>query len=219
MHEHADTPNAAAYERMLGAIDAACVAIAGFALLAGTRAFAFLAVVAWREPVLGGAGLVVLALVGWMRCCWRRHVITQTLTSAFDPTTVRFAVCASRFELQQEPGERKTMQTTNNVGTIGAGSADNTASTGSVSGARARNQPSFKALLDELTEYTKGSTAEQMQKAILAQLGVSEEDLKKMSPEEREKVMQKVREMLKKELEAQKQIEEMQKGNKIRVSV
>ena len=111
------------------------------------------------------------------------------------------------------------MQTTNNVGTIGTGSTGNTARTGGTSGTRARNQPSFKALLDELTDYTKGSTAEQMQKAILAQLGVTEEDLKKMSPEEREKVMQKVREMLKKELEAQKQIEEMQKGNKIRVSV
>ncbi len=219
MYEHADTPNAATYERMLRAIDAASVAIAGFALLAGTRAFAFIAIVAWREPVVGGAGLVVLALVGWMRCCWRHHVIAHTLTSASGPTTVRFAVCASRFELQRDPGERKTMQTTNNVGTLGTGSTGNTARTGGTSGTRARNQPSFKALLDELTDYTKGSTAEQMQKAILAQLGVTEEDLKKMSPEEREKVMQKVREMLKKELEAQKQIEEMQKGNKIRVSV
>ena len=54
---------------------------------------------------------------------------------------------------------------------------------------------------------------------ILAKLGVSEEDLKKMSPEEREKVMQKVREMLKKELDAQKQLEEMQKDRKNRVSV
>jgi hypothetical protein len=55
--------------RLSGAVDALSSAIAGFALLAGTRAFTFTAVLAWREPVLGGAGLVLLALVGWLR--WR----------------------------------------------------------------------------------------------------------------------------------------------------
>jgi hypothetical protein len=85
--------------------------------------------------------------------------------------------------------------------------------------ARTGNTPTFKELLDQLTEYTKGTTGERIQKMILAKLGVSEDDLKKMSPEEREKVMQKVREMLKKELDAQKQLEEMQKDGKNRVSV
>ena len=51
------------------AADALCSAIAGFALLAGARAFTFTALLGWREPVLGGAGLVLLALVGWLR--WR----------------------------------------------------------------------------------------------------------------------------------------------------
>ncbi len=55
--------------RLSGAVDALSSAIAGFALLAGTRAFTFTALLAWREPVLGGAGLVLLALVGWLR--WR----------------------------------------------------------------------------------------------------------------------------------------------------
>lgn len=55
------------FTRVSGAVDAFSSAIAGFALLAGTRAFAFTALLAWREPVLGGAGLVLLAVVGWLR--------------------------------------------------------------------------------------------------------------------------------------------------------
>jgi hypothetical protein len=60
-----------AFTRMFSAFDAASTAIAGFALLAGTRAFTFTALLAWREPVLGGAGLVLLGLVGWLRWCCR----------------------------------------------------------------------------------------------------------------------------------------------------
>jgi hypothetical protein len=124
------------------------------------------------------------------------------------------------FEFQQDLGERKTMQTTNNIGTIGTGSTGSTNSAAArSSGAQAGNKPSFKELLDQLTDYTKGSTGERIEKMILAKLGITEEDLKKMSPEEREKVMQKVRDLIKKELEAQKQLEEMQKDHKIRVSV
>ncbi|AMV46224.1 hypothetical protein [Paraburkholderia caribensis] len=69
MHEPAVSLNADAYARVQEAIDAASGAIAGFALLAGARAFTFIALVAWREPVLGGAGLMLLALVGWLRWC------------------------------------------------------------------------------------------------------------------------------------------------------
>jgi hypothetical protein len=73
MHE----PVAVTTRRMLAAfarlssdgVDALSSAIAGFALLAGARAFMFTALLGWREPVLGGAGLVFLALVGWLR--WR----------------------------------------------------------------------------------------------------------------------------------------------------
>jgi hypothetical protein len=60
----------AAFARLSSdAVDALSSAIAGFALLAGARAFMFTALLGWREPVLGGAGLVVLAMVGWFR--WR----------------------------------------------------------------------------------------------------------------------------------------------------
>ncbi|GJH05970.1 hypothetical protein [Paraburkholderia terrae] len=69
MHEPVVTLSVDAYARVQDAIDAASGAIAGFALLAGARAFTFIALVAWREPVLGGAGLILLALVGWMRWC------------------------------------------------------------------------------------------------------------------------------------------------------
>jgi hypothetical protein len=56
-----------AFMRVAAAVDALSSAIAGFALLAGARAFMFIALLGWREPVLSGAGLVVLALVGWLR--------------------------------------------------------------------------------------------------------------------------------------------------------
>lgn len=70
MHEPiAQTPaqNFIAFARLSAALDAWCSAVAGFALLAGARAFMFIALLGWREPVLGGAGLVLLALVGWLR--------------------------------------------------------------------------------------------------------------------------------------------------------
>jgi hypothetical protein len=72
-----DEPRAAdcavtlAVTRLLEALDAFSTGIAGFALLAGARAFTFIALLAWREPVLGGAGLALLGLVGWLRWCWR----------------------------------------------------------------------------------------------------------------------------------------------------
>jgi hypothetical protein len=222
MHEPAVTANAAACCRVQSAIDMASGAVAGFALLANARAFTFVALVALRDPVLGGAGLMLLALVGWIRWFLKsERVIEAPLTRAFVVTKVlRKAVCAGRFEFQQDSGERKTMQTTNNIGTMGTGSTGSTNGGASgTAGAQAANKPSFKELLDQLTDYTKGSAGERLQKMILAKLGVSEEDLKNMSPEDREKVMQKVREMIKKEVEAQKQLEEMQKNNKIRVSV
>ena len=70
MHEPAaPTPvqSTVAFARLSAAVDALSSAIAGFALHAGARAFMFIALLGWREPVLGGAGLVLLALVGWLR--------------------------------------------------------------------------------------------------------------------------------------------------------
>jgi hypothetical protein len=70
MHEPAAATapqTAIAFARLSGAVDSLSSAIAGFALLAGARAFMFIALLGWREPVLGGAGLVLLAVVGWLR--------------------------------------------------------------------------------------------------------------------------------------------------------
>jgi hypothetical protein len=76
MHEPIAVPPAAKLARAFGVIDALSAAIAGFALFAGTRAFTFLALVALREPVLGGAGLMLLAIVGWVRW-FCRHVVIE----------------------------------------------------------------------------------------------------------------------------------------------
>lgn len=72
MHESARATTAQTilgFARIEAAVDALTSAIAGFALLAGARAFMFTALLGWREPVAGGAGLVLLAMVGWLR--WR----------------------------------------------------------------------------------------------------------------------------------------------------
>lgn len=59
-----------------------------------------------------------------------------------------------------------------------------------------------------------------MEKMMLAKLGVTEEELKKMSPEEREKVMAKVRELIKQEMTAQQQQQQKNStGNGINLSV
>jgi hypothetical protein len=82
------------FARLSGAVDALSSAIAGFALLAGARAFTFTALLAWREPVLGGAGLVLLAVVGWLRWQCRqkaahRIVWNSGLTMSRRQRTVR----------------------------------------------------------------------------------------------------------------------------------
>ncbi|RKR36505.1 hypothetical protein [Paraburkholderia sp. BL17N1] len=70
MHEPAAATapqSAITLARLSGALDSLSGAVAGFALLAGARVFMFIALLSWREPVLGGAGLVLLAVVGWLR--------------------------------------------------------------------------------------------------------------------------------------------------------
>lgn len=63
-------PVASLHTRAMRWLDALSSAIAGFALLAGGRTFAFGALVSLRSPVLGAAGLVLLALIGWARWVW-----------------------------------------------------------------------------------------------------------------------------------------------------
>jgi hypothetical protein len=213
MHQPAVTLSPVACERVQGGIATASSLVTGFALLAGARAFTFIALFAWREPVLGGVGLMLLALVGWCKWCCAR---STPLTSTIDLTKVLPAVTQS-FKQQDAIGGYKAMQTSNPI----TSTTNNTYSTSSssVSGSRKSNQPTFQELLSQLTDYTKGTPGERLEKSILAQLGYTEEDLKNMSPEERDKVMKKVQELLKKELDAAKQVEEAKKGVKIDVSV
>ncbi|HLX03666.1 MAG TPA: hypothetical protein VKS80_16285 [Trinickia sp.] len=63
-------PVAFFHRRAMRWLDALSSAIAGFALLAHGRLFAFAALVSLRSPVLGAAGLVLLALIGWARWIW-----------------------------------------------------------------------------------------------------------------------------------------------------
>ena len=51
-----------------------------------------------------------------------------------------------------------------------------------------------------------------METAILAQLGITQAQLQKMTPQQQEQVMEKVRELLKKELAGQQQTPQIAKG-------
>lgn len=84
---NARTPlqTAVAIARVSAALDALASVIAGFALLAGARAFMFIALLGWREPVLGGAGLVLLAMVGWLR--WRCGGVAAALFESQNGST------------------------------------------------------------------------------------------------------------------------------------
>ncbi len=65
--------------------------------------------------------------------------------------------------------------------------------------------PSFQSLLSELNSYAKASPAQAMENSILAQLGITPQQLQAMTPAQREKVEAEVRDLMKKELQAQQQ--------------
>lgn len=62
---------------------------------------------------------------------------------------------------------------------------------------------SFQSLLGELNDYLKETPAQRMEASILASLGITPEQLSAMSPADREKVLTKVKEIMKKEMAAQ----------------
>ncbi|WP_233834508.1 hypothetical protein [Paraburkholderia sp. ZP32-5] len=114
-----------ALARVTAAADTISSAIAGFALLAGARAFMFFALLGWREPVLGGAGLLLLALVGWLRwqcgkenhrsaaglciahsCTWPGHSATAARAGAAHES------CTASFALIVGPDRRATLLAT-----------------------------------------------------------------------------------------------------------
>jgi hypothetical protein len=97
-----------ALARLSAAVDACFGVIAGFALLAGARAFMFIALLGWREPVLGGAGLVLLAVVGWLR--WQCGAAAAAIAASQDAPLSRSAMSragAACNALAAAPGRAK----------------------------------------------------------------------------------------------------------------
>jgi hypothetical protein len=88
------------------------------------------------------------------------------------------------------------------------GSASSNASASSTS----NGTSSFQQLLSELNTYAKETPAQRMEDSILSQLGVTRQQLAQMTPAAREKIMQEVREMMKKEMAAQTQQQQIQQA-------
>jgi hypothetical protein len=71
-------------------------------------------------------------------------------------------------------------------------------------GGAGRNEgTSFQDLLSQLNAYTGSNPGQGLFNTILAQLGVTPEQFAQMTPEEREKILEKVRDLIKKEMQAQ----------------
>ncbi len=77
--------------------------------------------------------------------------------------------------------------------------------TGSSNAAGNGTAASFQSLLGQLTNYVNETPAQRMYASILAQLGITPQQLQTMSPADRAKVEEKVRELMKKEVQAQQQ--------------
>jgi hypothetical protein len=58
-----------------------------------------------------------------------------------------------------------------------------------------------KSAKDEFLDYAKMTPAQKMRAAMLAKIGVTDEQLKAMSPEDRKKVEDKLRDMIKQQVE------------------
>ncbi len=72
-----------------------------------------------------------------------------------------------------------------------------------------------KGVAAELDEYLKMSPAQRFREALLKKLGISEDDLAKMSPEQRKKVDERMSELAKQEMQ---KISDKPKGNMVDVS-
>jgi hypothetical protein len=137
------------------------------------------------------------------------HAVDQARNAAYD---TQMSYC-----LAVQPTDYIAMQISNLIGKLGSVLTGDSSGTAAAASAGA---PSFSSLMKELTGYASGTASERMEKMMLAKLGVTEEELKKMSPEEREKVMAKVRELIKQEMTAQQQQQQKNStGNGINLSV
>ena len=67
---------------------------------------------------------------------------------------------------------------------------------------------SFQDLLSQLNAYAGSNPGQGMFNAILGQLGITPQQLAQMTPEDREKILEKVRDLMKKEMQAQQQVQQ-----------
>lgn len=89
------------------------------------------------------------------------------------------------------------------------------AAASAAAGSSRTDGPSFQDLLSQLQDFASGNIGDAMFNPILAQLGITKEQLDQMSPADREKIEAKVRELMKKEvaekvdqnLQAQQQVQ------------
>ena len=86
----------------------------------------------------------------------------------------------------------------------------NLATTASSNGAGNSSAPSFQSLLSQLTNYVNAPPAQRMEASILAQLGITLQQLASMSPQDRAKVEKEVTDLMKKEMQAQQQQQQLQ---------
>ncbi|WP_158900177.1 hypothetical protein [Burkholderia sp. L27(2015)] len=102
---------------------------------------------------------------------------------------------------------------------IGSFPTTNSAAGGSsVNGNASSGAPSFQALLAELNGFAQDSPGQWMEAMVLAQLGLTPADLQKMTPQERLQVEEKIKELLKAQMQKAKE-ESAEKGHTINVSV
>jgi hypothetical protein len=86
------------------------------------------------------------------------------------------------------------------------------ASTASSEAAGNGSAPSFQSLLGQLTSYVNETPAQRMYNSILAQLGITPQQLQNMSPADRAKVEEKVKELMKKDVQAQQEQQQQLQG-------
>jgi hypothetical protein len=86
--------------------------------------------------------------------------------------------------------------TANVNSTIGVGDSGASGSSGA---------QSFQSLLDQLNSYVDGTPSQQMEAEILGQLGLTQDEVNQMSPQDKAKVEEKIKELIKTETQAQQQ--------------
>jgi hypothetical protein len=89
--------------------------------------------------------------------------------------------------------------------TSSAGASSAASSTDATAGATGSTGASFtpkgESVVQQFMDYAKESPMERMRDSILKSMGLTEDDLKKMSPEQQKAVEQKIEQMIKQQLQ------------------